>query len=253
VIHRDGGYAVCANYSSGVLTALPIDKQGRLGNPAQVIQFKGTGPVKGRQEQAHAHSFTFDREFNNGFACDLGSDRLMAYHFDQKKSAPLVPWAEPFVSAKPGVGPRHGVFHPSGVFAYFLNELDSSVDALKYSGDGFEKLQSISALPKGSRKPSTAAAIRISPDGKFLYTSNRGHDSIAVFKVLRNGTLEFVEAVPSGGKNPRDFNLDKEGNFLLALNMDSNNLVVFKVNHKTGSLRKEREYAALSPVSVIFR
>jgi 6-phosphogluconolactonase len=124
---------------------------------------------------------------------------------------------------------------------------------LKYSGPGFEKLQNISALPKGSKTQSIAAAIRIGADEKFLYASNRGHDSIAVFKILKTGLLEFIDAVPSGGKSPRDFTLDPTGNFLLALHQGSDSLVVFKVNHKTGLLKKEREYAALSPVSIIFR
>jgi 6-phosphogluconolactonase len=165
------------------------------------------------------------------------------------------------------------VFHPSGAFAYVLNELESTVDVFKFIDGGakgdepaFEKLQNISALPRGKKIDSIAAAIRISADGKFLYASNRGHapqpspkgegsplDSIAVFRVLKTGLLEFIDAVPSGGISPRDFILDPSGNFLLALHQKSDNLVVFKVNRKTGLLKKEREYTVLSPVSVIFR
>jgi 6-phosphogluconolactonase len=123
----------------------------------------------------------------------------------------------------------------------------------KGDGPGFERLQNISALPKGKKAGSIAAAIRISADGKFLYASNRGHDSIAVFKILKTGLVEFIDAVPSGGQSPRDFILDPTENFLLALHQKSDNLVVFKINHKTGLLKKEREYTVLSPVSVIFR
>jgi 6-phosphogluconolactonase len=159
------------------------------------------------------------------------------------------------MAAKPGSGPRHGIFHPSGAYAYVLNELASTVDVFKFldNGPAFKKIQNISALPKGRKVDSIAAAIRISPDGKFLYASNRGHDSIAVFKILKTGLLEFIEAVPSGGKSPRDFNLDPAGDFLLALHQSSDNLVVFKVNHKTGLLKKEREYTVPSAVNVIFR
>ncbi|GHT58235.1 hypothetical protein FACS1894109_12150 [Spirochaetia bacterium] len=260
VIHKGGALALVANYSGGVIAVLPIDKKGLLGDPIQILQYKGAGPNTGRQEKAHAHSFTFSPDFKNGFACDLGSDKVMCYSFDKKSDKPLVPWKVPFMAAKPGHGPRHGVFHPSGEFAYVLNELESTVDVFKFTDDGakgdgpgFENLQNISALPRGKKIDSIAAAIRISIDGKFLYASNRGHDSIAVFKVLKTGLLEFIEAVPSGGTSPRDFILDPSGNFLLALHQRSDNLVVFKVNHKTGLLKKEREYTVLSPVSVIFR
>jgi 6-phosphogluconolactonase len=281
-IHRDGAFAVVANYSGGVLTVLPIGKRGSLGNPVQVIPYKGSGPNEKRQEGAHAHSFTFAPDFSNGFACDLGSDKIMLYRFDPKAKGPLVPWEEPFVAALPGYGPRHGVFHPSGRYAYVLNELESAVDVFAYTGravkvpsgkaasgragkradssppsPSFARLQTIATLPRRGGVPgggtSIAAAVRISPDGKFLYASNRGHDSIAVFKVLSSGLLELAGIVPSGGKHPRDFALDPQGNFLLALNRDSDNLVVFKINHRTGLLKKEREYPALSPTAILFK
>jgi 6-phosphogluconolactonase len=306
-IHRDGGFAVVANYGGGVLAVLPIGKRGSLGNPAQIISYKGSGPNEKRQEQAHAHSFTFAPDFSNGFACDLGSDKIMLYRFDPKAKQPLVPWEEPFATALPGYGPRHGVFHPSGRYAYVLNELASAVDVFGYTGGAyadkvlpgaaksgktrsaalqsgaaksgkvqsgagkgnapsgkagkgadsvpsFARLQTISTLPKrGGGGASIAAAVRIRPDGKFLYASNRGHDSIAVFKVLSGGLLEAADLVPSGGKHPRDFTLDPQGNFLLALNKDSDSLVIFKVNHRTGLLKKEREYPALSPTAIVFK
>jgi 6-phosphogluconolactonase len=267
VIHKGGAFVVAANYSSGVLTVLPVAKTGKLGNPVQSIQYEGTGPNEKRQERAHAHSFTFAPDFANGFACDLGSDKVMLYRFDPKAKQPLVPWKEPFVAALPGYGPRHGVFHPKGQFAYVLNELKSAVDVFAFAdpgagstakakstaGPSFRWLQTIPTLPKGSGKvQSIGAAIRISPNGKFLYTSNRGHDSIAIFKVQPAGLLELVDTVPSGGKNPRDFTLDPEGNFLLVMNQNSDNMAVFKINRRTGLLKKEREYSVLSPTGIIF-
>jgi 6-phosphogluconolactonase len=186
---------------------------------------------------------------------------MMLYRFDPKAKQPLIPWQTPFVTALPGYGPRHGAFHPNGKFAYMLSELKSAVDVFAYTGAGktpsFQRLQTVSALPKkgndGKAVPSIAAAIRISPDARFIYTSNRGYDSITVFKLLPTGLLEFIDAVPSGGAHPRDFILDPAGNFLLALNQHSDNLVVFKINHRTGLLKKEREYSALSPTGIIFR
>jgi 6-phosphogluconolactonase len=260
-VHKSGAFVVVSNYSGGVLAVLSAGKDGRLGAAAQLIQYQGTGPNTGRQEKAHAHSFTFAPDFSMGFACDLGSDKVMLYNFDPKARKPLVPWGQPFAAALPGYGPRHGVFHPRGKIAYILNELKSAVDVFAVSGGGrsggegpsFDRIQTISSLPGGRGKESIAAALRIGADGKFLYASNRGHDSIAVFKISSAGLLELAGVVPSGGRHPRDFILDPRGNFLIALNKDSDNMVIFKVARRTGLLKKEREYPALSPTSIVFK
>jgi 6-phosphogluconolactonase len=273
-VHGSGVFAVVANYAGGVLSVIPIGKDGRLGEATQLIRYRGTGPNAARQERAHAHSFTFTGDFSNGFACDLGSDKVLLYRVDPKAKEPLIPWERPFVAALPGYGPRHGVFHPKGKIAYVLNELESAVDVFSFSpgpsfgsssapasgsssgssfGPSFERVQTLSSLPKGNKTESAAAALRISPEGKFLYASNRGHDSIAVFKVLPRGLLELAGLVPGGGKTPRDFALDPQGNFLLVLNQDSDSLVVFKINRRTGLLKKEREYPAFSAASILFK
>jgi 6-phosphogluconolactonase len=180
----------------------------------------------------------------------------MVYRFEPQARKPLVP--QGFAVALPGSGPRHGVIHPGGKIAYVLNELKSTVDVFALSagplaGEGFERIQTISSLPPGAGKESIAAALRLSPEGKFLYASNRGHDSIAVYRVSPTGFLRPADLVPSGGQHPRDFIPDPRGNFLLVLNKDSDNLVVFKINHRTGMLKKEREYTALSPTAIIFK
>jgi 6-phosphogluconolactonase len=292
-IDGEGGFAVVSNYAGGVLTVLPIGKKGSLGEAVQVIRYEGSGPDTQRQDRAHAHSFTFAPDFSNGFACDLGTDRVMLYHVNPGSRKPLTPWEPAFAAVEPGYGPRHGVFHPSGRFVYVLHELSSTVDVFAYNtaksaagagaghsdtakhsgtakhGDAvgrqgkpegsascpsLKRLQTISALPKRKNGgPSSAAAIRIGAGGKFLYTSNRGHDSIAVFRILPGGFLEWVGAVSSGGKHPRDFALDPRGNFLLALNKDSDNLVVFKIDRRTGLPQREREYPAFSPTAIVFK
>ncbi|MDR1107387.1 MAG: lactonase family protein [Treponema sp.] len=256
-VNREGDCLVAANYSSGVISVFPLDERGFAGGCVQTIRLAGNGPVPGRQEKAHAHSFMFDKDYRYGFACDLGSDKIMAYRFERGAPSPLVPASPPFFGTTPGAGPRHGIFFPSGTFAYYLNELSSTVDVLRYDLDGrFKKIQSVSALPpkkKGKNIPSIAAAVRVSCDGRFLYASNRGHDSISLFKIKKSGVLEFVEASPSGGRHPRDFIMDPEGGFLIALNKDSDNIVIFGINRSTGRLKKLREYPALSPVSIIFR
>ncbi|MDR1177025.1 MAG: lactonase family protein [Treponema sp.] len=259
-LSRDGAWAIVANYSGGLLEVLPIGKDGRLGEPVQAIQFTGKGPNKVRQEKAHCHSFWFSPDYRYGFACDLGTDRIMAYRFDRKAKKPLSPAEPPFTSSAPGAGPRHGCFCPSGnhaaklsaQYAYFLNELDSTVDSFSYKAGVLTKTGTVSALPEGLKTESIAAAIRISGDGRFVYTSNRGHDSIAVFKADPAGKLSFRETVDSGGKHPRDFAIDPSGNFLIVLHKDSDNLVVFRINQKTGALKKEREYPVFSPTALLF-
>ncbi|MDR2305136.1 MAG: lactonase family protein [Treponema sp.] len=259
-LSRDGVWAFVANYSGGLLEVLPIGKDGRLEEPVQAIQFTGKGPNKVRQEKAHCHSFWFSPDYRYGFACDLGTDRIMVYRFDAKAKKPLSPAEPPFTSSAPGAGPRHGCFRSSGYHvakppaqhAYFLNELDSTVDSFSYRAGVLTKTGTISTLPKGFKAESIAAAIRISGNGRFVYTSNRGHDSIAVFKVGPAGTLTFRETVDSGGKHPRDFNIDPSGNFLIVLHKDSDNLVVFRINQKTGALKKEREYPVFSPTALLF-
>jgi 6-phosphogluconolactonase len=251
-IDKGGAFAVVSNYSGGVLTVLPIGKKGSLGEASQVIQYTGSGPDKQRQNRAHAHSFTFAPDFSGGFACDLGSDRVMFYRFDPRTKKPLTPGEPPFAATEPGSGPRHGIFHPLGHFIYVLNELSSTLGVFAYPS--LKLLQTISALPKRKgREPSAAAAIRIGGGGKFLYTSNRGHDSITVFKILPGGFTEWVDTVGSGGKHPRDFTLDPRGNFLLVLNKDSDNLVVFRIDRRTGLPQREREYPALSPTAIVFK
>ncbi|MDR2370865.1 MAG: lactonase family protein [Treponema sp.] len=254
-ISREGNRLIASNYTSGVLSVFPLDEKGFLGGCMQTIRFTGGGPVRDRQEKSHAHSFMFDKDYRYGFACDLGSDRIMAYRFDGNAKLPLVPADPPFYPAKPGSGPRHGAFFPSGTFAYCLNELSSTVDVLRYDLEGgFKKIQSISALPRIKKAaPSIAAAVRISGDGKFIYTSNRGRDTISLFKIKKSGILEFVESSGCGGKHPRDFIIDPEGNFLIVLNKDSDNLVIFGISRSTGRLKKVREYPVLSPVSIVFR
>jgi 6-phosphogluconolactonase len=235
---------------------MPIGPEGVLGKAVQVIKFAGAGPNAERQEGPHAHFFLFDKAYTHGFAFDLGTDRLMAYSFDPQAAQPLIPAASPWFTVRPGAGLRHGVFDPAGAHGYIINELDSTVDVLKYDPlqGSFEKIQNISALPReGIGLNSIAAAIKITGDGNFVYASNRGHNSITVFKrdALR-GFLSFVEAVSSGGKTPRDFSIDPSGNYLLVCHQDSDNLVVFRINRADGKLTQLSEYPVPAPVCVIF-
>jgi 6-phosphogluconolactonase len=265
---KTGTRVVVSNYTGGCVAVLPVQPDGSLGEPSRIITFTGSGPNRERQEAPHAHSFLFDRDGRRGFAFDLGTDRVMAYEVSptggNDPAEFLVPPAEPWFSARPGAGPRHGAVHPSRKTAYFLNELDSTIDVLAYDTDrgGFTLLQSLSTLPPDTPGANTGAAIRVRADGKYVYASNRGNDSIAVFKVDLSGVfggaskgrevLSFADAVPSGGKTPRDFTLDPEGKFLVVCHQDSDNVTVFRVDEAAGLLKQTGNYKVPSPVCVLF-
>jgi 6-phosphogluconolactonase len=261
VVNDRETHAVISNYTSGTLAVIPIGPDGVLEKAVQVIAFTGSGPNADRQEGPHAHFFLFDRSFIRGFAFDLGTDRLMAYSFDPQVKEPLIPAVSQAgvsfgFTVKPGAGPRHGVFDAAGTHGYILNELDSTVTMLNYNQltGIFEEPHSISTLPGGCTGiDNIAAGIKITADGKFVYVSNRGHNSITVFKRNRmRGFLSFVDSISSGGKTPRDFSFDPAENFLLVCNQDSDNLVVFRINHAEGKLEKIFEYPVPVPVCVIF-
>jgi 6-phosphogluconolactonase len=257
-LNRRQTHAVVSNYSSGTIAVLPVEPEGGLGPAAQVIVLSGKGPNKERQEASHAHSFIFDRRNAYGFACDLGADRVMAYSYTPDKAAPLTAAASPWFSAHPGAGPRHGVFAPGtrdgGALYYSINELDSTLDVLVYDEDlgNFSRIQTLSTLPPGVLIANTGAAVKIRPDGNFVYASNRGHDSISIFKIDSSGMAAYVDTVPAGGTTPRDFEIVPSGRFLLVCNQTSNNLAIFRIGPEQGLLTQEREYAVPSPVCLRF-
>jgi 6-phosphogluconolactonase len=251
IVDKAATHALVANYMSGNLAVFPLGTDGSLGEASQVIQFSGKGMNKARQEGPHAHFFMFDVSGEYGFACDLGTDRVMAYHFDSGAAQPLSPLQ--WYCSRAGSGSRHGVFHPQGRVVYIVNELDSTVDMITYFGEGrFDRRQTVTTLPRGVPvSGTTTAAIKLSPDARYLYASNRGHDSIAVYRVNTEGTLTPVDILPSGGRTPRDFAIDPTGNFLLVCHQDSDNLVVFRIDRDTGLFRKTGEYPLPSGVCVV--
>jgi 6-phosphogluconolactonase len=196
----------------------------------------------------------FDKKHAFGFAVDLGTDRITACQFKPGEPEPLKAAEIPCYEGRPGAGPRHGTFNADDSIAYIINELDSTLDVLKYDPrlGKLERIQSLSTLPRDCSVNTTCAEIRLSPEGRHVYASNRGHDSIAIFNVHEDGKLAFVRAEPSGGKTPRDFNLDPGGKFLIAANQDSDNISIFAVDKVSGSIKKIREYVIPSPVCVTF-
>jgi 6-phosphogluconolactonase len=234
-------FALVANYLGGNVSVHPIEKDGRLGTSVNLAQHTGFGPNKDRQEAAHAHSITLDR--NNRFACaaDLGIDKVMIYRFDEKTGRLAPNEAQAFYQTKPGAGPRHFSFHENGKLAFLINELDLTVTSLAYDEKAgtLREIQTVPTLPEGApRAGASCADIHLSPDGRFLYGSNRGHNSIVSYRIdEKTGRLEYVEHTPTGGKKPRSFVISPDGKFLLVANQDSDSIVVFRIDEKSGRLQ----------------
>ena len=238
LVDKTGKYVFVANFMSGSICVLPVLDDGSLGEASDFIQHQGSSIDAVRQKGPHAHSVTLDKDDRFAFVPDLGLDKLMVYKFDPGRGM-LEPNAVPWIKMKPGAGPRHVDFHPGGRFAYLINELDSTLAALSYDGrkGTFKVLQIVSTLPEGFSGESTCADVQISPSGAFVYGSNRGHDSIVIFKIdPRTGRLTTVGHEPTRGKTPRSFGIDPTGRYLLAANQDSDTIVTFHVNPKTGKL-----------------
>jgi 6-phosphogluconolactonase len=233
-----GRFVLVANYVGGNVAVLPVLADGSLGEAVDVKQDAGSGPNRERQEGPHAHCVVLDRTNTFAYSCDLGTDKVMVYRFD-RRTGRLTPNSRPWFEAKPGAGPRHLTFHPGGRFAYVLNELDSTVTALAHdSARGtLEGLQTLSTLPPDFKDSNTGADIHVAPGGRFLYCSNRGHDSIAVFGVeARTGHLRPLGHTPTLGKTPRNFAIDPTGRLLLVANQKSDTVVTFRLDPRTGAL-----------------
>ena len=254
-LDKTGKYILVANYSSGSAAAFAVQADGRLGERTAFVQHTGTSVDSQRQEGPHAHAIEVSPDNRFVLVADLGLDELLVYRFDAARGT-LTPNQSPFAKVTPGAGPRHFVFDPSGKYVYLVSEMKSLVTAFSYNAakGTLRDPQTIAALPKDFAGESTAAEIALDNSGKFLYASNRGHDSIAVFAVdAAQHTLSPVAHVPTQGKTPRHFALDPSGAYLFAENQDSNDIVVFRVDPKTGSLTPTGEKLDVpAPVCMIF-
>ena len=252
-LDRTGKYALVSNYTRGSVAVLSVQKDGRLGEVSAFVQHHGAGVDKDRQEQPHAHAVAMSSDNRFALVADLGLDQVFAYPFDSAKGTL---GQDPHIAkAKAGAGPRHLVFNSKGTLLYVINELQSSVTTYAYdpANGGLRESSTISALPDGFSGPSAAAEIALHPSGKFLYASNRGPDSIAIFSIASDGTLSHVEFAPVNGKTPRNFGIDPTGSWLLAGAQESDKVVVFRINHKTGRLTPtEQVLQVSSPACVTF-
>jgi 6-phosphogluconolactonase len=237
-VSKDNKWLMVANYSGGSLSAFKINKDGSLNPFVQSIQHEGKGLNPQRQEKAHVHSTVFSPDQKYVFAPDLGIDKVMIYKFQPTSEKPLEPSAQPFVTAIPGSGPRHFTFHPSLPYAYLIEELSGTVVGYTYKKGALALIQRIPTHPANYTGVIGSADIHISPDGKFLYASNRGDENtITIFSIeARTGRLILKDFVPVRGKTPRNFTIDPTGNYLLVANQSTNNIVIFKRNRQTGLL-----------------
>jgi 6-phosphogluconolactonase len=257
---RKGAHVFVANYGGGSVAALPIAPDGSLRPMSGFAQHTGSSVNAARQKAPHAHSIDLDPSGAYAYVADLGIDKVLIYRYVPAPAGAgtLTPAQPPFAALEPGSGPRHLAFHPSGRFAYVINEIVLTVTAFARDAatGALTALQTISTLPEGV-KPApnfSTAEVLVHPSGRFLYGSNRGHDSITVYSIDQSsGRLAFVQNEPTGGATPRAFGIDPTGRWLLAANQGSDSVVVFGIDGGTGRLsRTATRIAVGAPVSVTF-
>jgi 6-phosphogluconolactonase len=249
-----GKHALVANYGGGSVAVLPIDAVGKLEPASCFFQHEGSGPDKSRQEGPHAHCIKLDAANRFALACDLGCDKVFIYRFDAAIGN-LTPGEQPWMETEPGAGPRHLAFHPSGKWVYIVNELNSTLTAAAYDSEAgtLKRLQTLSTLPEGGVPGNSGAEVVAHPNGKFVYSSNRGHDSIAMFGIdQQSGKITSLGQHPIGGKTPRNFNIDPSGKYLLAAAQDSDRIVVHAIDQATGKLT-QTDHAIDVPMPVCIK
>jgi 6-phosphogluconolactonase len=248
-------HLLVANYGSGSVAVFPVGAGGRLGAATGVVQHAGKSVHPRRQTGPHAHCVTLDLANRFAFVCDLGLDKVMAYRFDAQRGT-LAPHTPPFAQLKPGAGPRHMVFRPDGRFAYVVNELDSTVTTFRYGADAgvLDEVQTVSTLPAHFDGANSGAEIGVHPSGKWVYVSNRGHNSVVLFNVdSEKGTLAYVEEQGTGGATPRHFGIEPSAAHLAIANQDSNTVLVARIDAGNGRLTPSGVFANVAtPVCVKF-
>lgn len=225
------------NYSTGTLSAIPVKADGSLSENMQTIQHEGKSVNKDRQEKPHVHAVVISPDQKYLYVPDLGTDKINVYNIDTAKPQPLQPASLPFVPTKAGSGPRHLTFHPNGKFGFVVTELDAAVTSMDYNNGKLLPRQTMTMLSKNFEGSVGAADIHVSPDGNFLYASNRGDaNDIVIYSIDAKGKLTFAGRQSTLGKAPRNFAIDPSGNFLLAANQNTNDIIIFKRDKKTGFL-----------------
>jgi 6-phosphogluconolactonase len=242
-VDATGKTVLVANYASGSVAALPVKSDGSVDEAASFFQHEGSSVNPERQKGPNAHSIVISPDNRFALAADLGIDEIMIYRLDASTAALMPNEVQPWVKQKPGSGPRHITFHPGGKHVYVINELANTVTVLDYAADKgtLTEKQTISTLPADFSGKSYTADVKITPDGKFLYGTNRGHDSIASYRIADDGTLTLLTIDPSRGKGPQNLLITPDGRWLLCANMPGNNVVVFGIDPASGALKANGE------------
>ena len=237
-IDATGKTVVLANYSSGSVAALPVRDDGSLGEATSFVQHEGSSVNPKRQQAPYAHSIVISPDNRFALAADLGIDQVLAYRLDAVTSKLTVNEAQSSVSVEPGSGPRHLTFHPNGKRVYLINELKNTVTFFSYEPESgkLTTQQTISTLPADFDGITHTADVKITPDGRFLYGTNRGHDSIACYRIGDDGQLTLIKIEPSLGKGPQNLLITPDGQWVICANMPGNNVVVFKIDSQSGEL-----------------
>ncbi len=235
-IDKTGKWVLVGNYTGGSLSILPVEADGSLGHATQTIQHEGKGTNAARQEKSHVHSVNIAPNNVDVFVPDLGIDKVVTYSLDTKNGK-LLEGKPAFTKVADGSGPRHFTIHPNGKFAYVIQELSSTITAFNYTKGSLSAFQTISTLPKDSKENNACADIHISPNGKFLYGTNRFYDAIVTYSIdQKTGKLTYIENVPVLGEIPRNFMITSNGKFVLVANQKTDNITIFKRDAKTGKL-----------------
>jgi 6-phosphogluconolactonase len=252
-LDRKGRTLLVANYTGGSITTLPLRSDGTLGMASDVKQHEGSS-IKEQQKGPHAHCIILDAAERYALAADLGIDKVMIYRFDPA-TGKITPGKQPWAELQQGAGPRHLTLHPNGKYLYVINELDSTLTAFKYNGatGTLSLIETVSTLPSDFSGVSYCADVRVSPSGRFIYGSNRGHNSIVVFEIDQSsGKLTPLEHVSTEGKWPRNFNIDPGGRFLLVANQHTDNVVTFSIDGRSGRLKPTGQVTEI-PVPVCLK
>lgn len=239
IVDKTGRNVLIANFASGSVCVLPIAEDGSLKEASCVVQHEGTSVDPKRQAGPHAHAVEIDANNKYVFVPELGGDTVMIYELDPERGKITPNTNQPFIRTAPGAGPRQLVMHPNGKFAFLINELNSTMTSYAYDASKgmLTEVMTLPTLPKDFSGHSSCAEVQIHPTGKFLYGSNRGHDSIVIYGVdPANGRLRLIGHESTRGKIPRNFEVHPSGEFLAAANQDSDNVVMFRIDTKTGKL-----------------
>ncbi|MRX38154.1 beta-propeller fold lactonase family protein [Flavobacterium sp. LC2016-23] len=251
-VHKSGKWLVNGNYTEGSVSVHPLLENGKIDSMAQNFQYTDGSVHKERQTRSHVHSTVFSPQYDYLFLPDLGADKIRCYQFDATLKQPLIEATVPFTKTDPESGPRHFAFHPNQKFGYCIEEMSGSISAYEYVNGSLNKIQHISTHPDSITEGFESSDIHISPDGKFLYAANRGKENnIAIFSIDEKGLLTNIGYQSTLGKHPRIFAIDETGKFLIATNVITGNVIVFKRNAKTGFLKKTGKEVKLENVSCV--